>query len=238
MYAQAATNQVPWDQDQYDAMPGLTNVYTGPIQITGNAGLCFEAYKSNYFRLGQYSVFAYTFTVTNDSNLGMAPNNAIVNNAITETISIPSGYSSVQYSLNGGAWTPYTGPFTIDGNDPRYPFTPGGSAHGATLQVSFNDGSVFWTNTYTPALFEVAPLVGNPPMNPVISGSGGAYLFTNIQEPLSVTIEYGHRGRDDRLRPGRNQPSSLGPESEQHRSRNHECLHGPHSNHRKRRAVL
>ena len=188
VYAQAATNQVPWDQDQYDAMPGLTNVYTGPIQITGNAGLCFEAYKSNYFRLGQYSVFAYTFTVTNDSNLGMAPNNAIVNNAITETISIPSGYSSVQYSLNGGAWTPYTGPFTIDGNDPRYPFTPGGSAHGATLQVSFNDGSVFWTNTYTPALFEVAPLVGNPPMNPAISGSGGAYLFTNIQGPLSVTM--------------------------------------------------
>ena len=114
--------------------------------------------------------------------------NNIVYNAITESISFPAGYSQVQYSVNGGAWTPYTEPFAIDGNDPRYPFTPGGSAHGATLQVSFNDGSVFWTNTYTPALFEVAPLVGNPPMNPAISGSGGANLFTNIQGPLSVTM--------------------------------------------------
>jgi len=64
----------------------------------------------------------------NDPNVTVSPNgtNNIVYNAITESISFPAGYSQVRYSVNNGAWTPYTEPFAIDGNDPRYPFTPGG----------------------------------------------------------------------------------------------------------------
>ena len=110
-------------------------------------------------------MFAYTFTVTNDQSLSVSPNNAIVSNAITETISVPGGYSSVQYSLNGGNWTDYTGPFTIDGNNPNVPVNAGFGATGANLAVRFYDGSMFWTNSYIPAYFMIAPLVASPVPN-------------------------------------------------------------------------
>ena len=148
----------------------------------------------------------------NDPNVTVSPNgtNNIVYNAITESISFPAGYSQVQYSVNGGPWTSYTGPFTIDGNDPRYPFTPGGSAHGATLQVCFNNGTTVSTNTYTPALFEIAPLVGNPPMNPAISGYRRSLLVHQHSRACHGDHEHRHGRSHYRVCPGRHQPGAMG----------------------------
>ena len=140
--------------------------YTAPITLTNSTTLYWMAARQGCAT--QYATSAYAAFI----NVGMVPGGGSFQNPITETINTAG--AAVQYSVNGSDWAAYTGPFTVDGNDPRNPAGYGQNNPGSTVQLRYLSGGLYVTNTYTPC-FSIAPLVTSPALNNIHSGWAAVY---------------------------------------------------------------
>jgi hypothetical protein len=152
-------------------------LYTGPITLTSSTTLYWKRTRPGY--VTAYATSSYAAFL----NVGMFPGGGVFQNAVTETINAAG--ATVQYGVNGSAWAAYTGPFTVDGNDPRNPAGYGQNNPGSTVQLRYLSGGLYVTNTYNP-LFCIAPLVGSPALNNIHSAWTAIYElgYVNTANPF------------------------------------------------------
>ena len=91
---------------------GSTNwtPYSAPITLTNSTTIYWMAARQGFST--QYATSAYAIFI----NVTMTPGGGVYSNAVTETINTQG--AAVQYRVNGGGWTNYTGPFAVNGDDP------------------------------------------------------------------------------------------------------------------------
>ena len=166
---------------------GSTNwtPYSAPITLTNSTTIYWMAARQGFST--QYATSAYAIFI----NVTMTPGGGVYSNAVTETINTQG--AAVQYRVNGGGWTNYTGPFAVNGDDPGNPPAYGGGGS-ATVQVSYLSGSLYVTNTYNPA-FVIAPLAATPAPNGPVNNGGVSWTYTNtLAGPVTLTVSTATEG--------------------------------------------
>ncbi|HQL77284.1 MAG TPA: chitobiase/beta-hexosaminidase C-terminal domain-containing protein [Verrucomicrobiota bacterium] len=122
-------------------------LYTGVITVSNTVTLRFLGTRPGY--LPQYVDRQYNYA----PGCTVFPPTSTNTQAITVTITPASGGSAIYFRLNGGPWTNYASPFTLDGY-------AGGTA---LLEVYTVTGPYASATNQTIYTFQVAPISVNPP---------------------------------------------------------------------------
>jgi hypothetical protein len=176
MAVQAASGSNPKPITIFYASDGTlptTNsaLYTGAISVSNTITLRFLGTRLGY--LPQYVDRQYNYA----PGCTISPPTSTNSQAITVTITPVNGNSAIYFRLNGGAWTNYANPFTLDGY-------AGGSALMEVYTVTGPYASATNQTTYT---FQVAPLSVNPPTG---DPTGGISVTAGTATP-AVSLYYG-----------------------------------------------
>ena len=146
-------------------------LYTGAISVSNTITLRFLGTRPGY--LPQYVDRQYNYA----PGCTISPPTSTNSQAITVTITPVNGNSAIYFRLNGGAWTNYANPFTLDGY----------AAGSALMEVYTVTGPYASATNQTTYTFQVAPISVSPPSG---DPTGGISVTAATATP-AASLYYG-----------------------------------------------
>ena len=146
-------------------------LYTGALSVSNTITLRFLGTRPGY--LPQYVDRQYNYA----PGCTISPPTSTNSQAITVTITPVNGNSAIYFRLNGGAWTNYANPFTLDGY----------AAGSALMEVYTVTGPYASATNQTTYTFQVAPISVSPPSG---DPTGGISVTAATATP-AASLYYG-----------------------------------------------